>query len=777
MESNNTALLHNKIFRKEKICMAKRLYNRTLLQIFSILFFVTCIMFIFNFVVFNNSVLTMNEQISQNNRLMVRNIIQKFDQCFEEINTKIFDLNSLSAKIYSKFDQSIDLLDARHIISTASSLFTQSYIEGFVIFFDDYRLVLTERGTEDFKITFEKKYKNNKYPPEFWRSFAAVKHPPIVVPSGVYTDVSQHGISHERRLLAIIGNTQTKVTRLNIIVFINEKELLNYVNHQSMSKDSSLIVLDQDKNVILNAGNYTGNDISKDIDNYLSKLYFNSGNESLVKKDNYEYFSVKSDYNNYIYIYRIPSSLNAAFNVIKINQIILFSTLLIGIVVSILSSLFLYRPIKYILELIDNRYSKPSYNKFKQIYYGIEMMKKENKLIENQIEIVKDDIIRGIFLKLIDDYLYYRNITKEELAYFKSIFNCRNFFIVLFNIELCLENETSYNDFSANEILFILKKYLEQNFDNCIVFHYNSIQFIALVGINKKVKFIDLPIVIQDIIDDFMSKMFKGYNITAFLSNLYSHAEDCNKAFKDIKICAGYRTIKPSKKVFDTSDCNNNYNLNFCFPADTIEKFTNFFLTGNLKESKNAISKIFDIITENSLSYMELIYISTYIFTNIINVMTTNGIERSEIIKFESNFWEMINYGKNYYEIKSFFEEIIEHTIQKSNYNKKNKLNREFVFEYINLHYSEDLYLEKLADIVGTSPKYFSNFFKRSFGISFIDYLNRIRISHAKDYLKNTDIPISEISNKLGYTHSRTFTNIFKKYIGVPPTEYRKQFR
>ncbi len=205
--------------------MAKRLYNRTLLQIFFTLFFVTCIMFVFNFIVFNNSVLTINEQISQNNRLIARSIIQEFDRCFEEINTKIYDLNSLSEEIYNKFDQGIDIPSTRKIISTAQSLFTQSYVEGFIIFFDDSRLVLTERGTEDFRITFEKKYKNSKYPPEFWSSFAAMKHPPIVIPSEVYTDVSQPGISYERKLLSVIGNTQTKVTRLNIIVFINEKEL------------------------------------------------------------------------------------------------------------------------------------------------------------------------------------------------------------------------------------------------------------------------------------------------------------------------------------------------------------------------------------------------------------------------------------------------------------------------------------------------------------------------------------------------------------------------
>lgn len=752
--------------------MAKRLYNRTLLQIFFTLFFVACIMFVFNFIVFNNSVLTMNDQISQNNRLIAISIIQEFDRCFEEINTKIYDLNSLSEEIYNKFDQGIDIPSTRKIISTAQSLFTQSYVEGFIIFFDDSRLVLTERGTEDFRITFEKKYKNSKYPPEFWSSFAAMKHPPIVIPSEVYTDVSQPGISYERKLLSVIGNTQTKVTRLNIIVFINEKELLNHINRQDMLKDAELIVLDQDKKVILN----TGNSANYDTDNYLSKLYFSSGNEVSIKKDDFEYFSVKSGYNDYIYIYKIPNSLNAAFNVIKLNQIILFSTLIIGIVISILSSLLLYKPIKNTLELIGNRYLAPGYNKFKQIHYGIEMMKRENELIINQIETIKDDIIRSIFLKLVDDTPYFQNITKDDLAYFNSIFNCRYFLVVSFNMELGLDNKTAQNVFSTKEISLTLKKHMEHHFDNCITFHYKGIQFITLIGVNKKTKYEDISTAINDIVENLMSDAFNGYNITALLSNFYSHIEDCKKAFKDIKMCTAYQTIKSIKKVITAS--NIDMASDIYFSTDSAEKLTNYLLTGNQEECINTINEVLDNNIEYNINYMEFTYIVTNLFTYIINAMAVIGIDRSQIVKFESEFWKIINGRRNCYEVKVFFVRVIEYTVDNLEYNSsQNKLNKEFIIQYINLHYSEDLYLEKMADIVGTTPKYFSNFFKKAFGINFVDYLNRVRISHAKEYLKNSDISINELSNKLGYNHSRTFTSIFKKYIGIPPTEYRKQYR
>ena len=750
--------------------MTKRGYNRTLLQIFLTLLFITCIMFVFNYLVFKNSVSTMNEQISQNNRLMARSIIHEFDRCFEEISTRVYDLNFLNIELFDRYGyQNMDMVNVRHLINTASSFFSQSYVEDFAIFYDYSELAITGKGTENFSITINKRYKNGKYASEFWKNFAAIKHPPIIIPSDVYTDISQIGTIYNRKILAIVGNNQTTVTHLNIIVFISEDKLLSYVNRQNLLNDSTLIVLDQNKNVIINTGE------PNDFDN-LNKLYFGSENEASLKKDRFEYFSVKSSYNDFIYIYRIPNSLNVAFNAISFNQIVLFATMLTGMIISILFSLFLYKPIKNTLDLISSRYIKPGYNKFEQIHYGIEMMQKENELIINQIETAEDDIIRSIFIKMIDDVPYYKNTQKEALTYFRNIFDCKYFFMLSFYIDPCSENETASNNITAEEVSFALKKVIVHCFEKSIVFHYKSMQFIALIGISKKTKREDILLIVRNIVDSLKADIFKDYCIITAVSKFYTQVEECEKAFNDLKTCMAYRTVKSSKNIIDVVEIDNTNDMNF--PIHTVEKLFNYLLTGNSEEGINVINKLINNIIDNNISYMKFTYIAIEVFNNIINVMIISKFDKSEIIKLETEFWEIILNGENCEKIRAFFKDIIENMTEKLDYNNnQSKLNKEFIIQYINLHYAEDLYLEKMADVVGTSSKYFSNFFKKAFGISFIDYLNKVRIYHAREYLKNTDIPISELSNKLGYIHSRTFTSTFKKYSGIPPTEYRKQYR
>src|SRR5690606_26187522 len=116
--------------------------------------------------------------------------------------------------------------------------------------------------------------------------------------------------------------------------------------------------------------------------------------------------------------------------------------------------------------------------------------------------------------------------------------------------------------------------------------------------------------------------------------------------------------------------------------------------------------------------------------------------------------------------LKSTFMQLVKYILQKGSQAKgqDNKLNPVFIAQYIELHYMDNLYLEHMASVTDTSSKYFSKYFKNAFGVNFIDYLHRVRINHAKEYLKNDFMTIAEIGEKVGYLNATTFASTFKKY-------------
>jgi len=94
--------------------------------------------------------------------------------------------------------------------------------------------------------------------------------------------------------------------------------------------------------------------------------------------------------------------------------------------------------------------------------------------------------------------------------------------------------------------------------------------------------------------------------------------------------------------------------------------------------------------------------------------------------------------------------------------------------EYIEEHMSEPtLSLNDVAASLNITPTYLSRLFKEYQQRNFIDYVNEMRIRRAMMYLSTTDLSISEIGFKCGFSSAQNFTRVFKKYKQVPPGQYR----
>lgn len=92
---------------------------------------------------------------------------------------------------------------------------------------------------------------------------------------------------------------------------------------------------------------------------------------------------------------------------------------------------------------------------------------------------------------------------------------------------------------------------------------------------------------------------------------------------------------------------------------------------------------------------------------------------------------------------------------------------------YIEAHYREDICLDELARLTGFSSFYLSRVFKQQRGVSFTDYLTAIRIERAKELLRDPTANVKEVSCLAGYADPNYFTRVFKRVVGVTPTDYR----
>ena len=95
--------------------------------------------------------------------------------------------------------------------------------------------------------------------------------------------------------------------------------------------------------------------------------------------------------------------------------------------------------------------------------------------------------------------------------------------------------------------------------------------------------------------------------------------------------------------------------------------------------------------------------------------------------------------------------------------------------QYIQENYMQDLSVPDIADALNVSRSYLSRLFKEAHGITIVEYILNVRLSHAVRLLFETDLSATEIASKTGFNNSNYFFKKFKEKYGVTPMQYRNE--
>ena len=94
---------------------------------------------------------------------------------------------------------------------------------------------------------------------------------------------------------------------------------------------------------------------------------------------------------------------------------------------------------------------------------------------------------------------------------------------------------------------------------------------------------------------------------------------------------------------------------------------------------------------------------------------------------------------------------------------------------FINENYPSKIKITDLAKMENMCMTAYNMTFKKSFGISPIKYIIQLRLEHARSLIESTNLSIEEIGILCGYPDINFFSRVFKAYIGISPSNYRKQ--
>jgi len=403
----------------------------------------------------------------------------------------------------------------------------------------------------------------------------------------------------------------------------------------------------------------------------------------------------------------------------------------------------------------------------------LEIMEVLNKVIsELKLKKQKEEMISSIKYKLervlpqvkeqfLRDYVITGIYNKQDCIFFKQLFNIEGdiFNLILFEIE----NKSSYMEkFTLKNILeeiFNTKKvYLSTIIGENILLLCQTMEFVEIMQLIKQVKTAyynyystEISVAVSD------SGKFENVPL------MYDEAEECMK----YKFYLGEGSIITSKDVFSNerkmrNEINFDYNkISYSIKAGDMER-TNL-------ELKNFFSKISQEKCENEIAKI-------YCIQLLLTIIRQSNLDEAKgyinhIIKFQ----EMNTLHQIFSFIQGVTIEITEKNYKRTA--KKHNALIEKVIKYVheNIH-KKELSLTWLAkEILYINVEYLGKLFYKEINEKFSQYVTRIRIEKAKELIScERDIKIYEVAQKTGFDDSsQYFSQVFKKYTGYTPTEYK----
>ena len=270
-----------------------------------------------------------------------------------------------------------------------------------------------------------------------------------------------------------------------------------------------------------------------------------------------------------------------------------------------------------------------------------------------------------------------------------------------------------------------------------------------------------------------ISEFMLGYDyVDLFLVLTCEYEHMFLKSLYDVFSCISNKCFELLSLEIDIEILNIYSNIEEFFGAANHQSIETSSINGiivNIKEGK-----IFDAQEKIEAIFKYNIQPAKY-YCNFLQALI---IELSKIIDIsnesENKLFVVCEKYASIDEIKKQLLEIIDYSTKILNTRPDNQqILIENAKNYIKDNYSEDLLLANIAKAVFVSESHLSRVFKQKTGESIVDYINRIRLNHAKEMLISSDLSIDDICSRCGYKSKTLFYKYFKQMFEFPPNKYK----
>lgn len=312
-----------------------------------------------------------------------------------------------------------------------------------------------------------------------------------------------------------------------------------------------------------------------------------------------------------------------------------------------------------------------------------------------------------------------------------------------------------------------LGKVVRENGFTCESLNENWEQIILIHAPKKEIEEQkDLKKLCSRVLRDNQQK-YCNLNLTLMIGKVFWELSDAGEMIVGTRSCLNKRFENPKINVWDVDVINEITPFDDQSEAELTDRIVEDVFTSPQDQIETIIKQFF-----RSIDARKWLALSKQLLSQLMEYISIKDIT---IEKCQEQIQELSEWLEHCITMEQFSSSLC--SFIELLYKKKQRRDREPVLQakrYIEDHIDRQITLTEISDFVNFSPTYFSSYFKEKTGVGFGDYVIKVRMEKAMYYLRNSELSIYDIAEKVGYADAKHFSKVFRRIVKVKPTEYRR---
>jgi two-component system, response regulator YesN len=592
---------------------------------------------------------------------------------------------------------------------------------------------------------------------------------------------SQNGIHRKILYLLSLSPLNAKDLANSVTVSINEDNLIERLSSVDKINNGTSFILSGDKIVTSSGHVNIPKGFSLNPEQKNGNIYTTIENKKVVIS-----YSA-SNVNDWLYVTIVPEAVFLSkINRIKtITQVSIFLCFSLGIFLMIYFLKLNYNPINKLMDILiresNFNYEDEDVNEYIIIEKGLKKTIADKFAIQNQLK-KQNSLLKSNFIeKLLKGSAQFEIPITEALDSYDINFVSDYFTVMIFHLDDITSDGDRFN-ITFRDICFALSNVVEELlglYHKGFMIEIDNVMT-CIVNINPD-RLEDVKADLIKAVEEAQGFMHKHFNLefTVSVSNNHKSIDNIPIAYKEALDTMNNKMVLDIKNTLFFEDISRVSQGTFYYPITREQQLINVIKGGDYEAAVEIINDIYDVnfkrnnITADLAQCLMLNLVSTVIraINEISPQFNDNLLEELapayELLRYKSV--EDMKKGLDLF-LSSFCKQINKLSKSSSNW----VLND--VIPYIEKNYQDtNLSVVQIAEEFDFHPVYLSKLFKDTANCGLLDFIHKFRLEKAKLLMKeNKALGLEELSLLVGFTNSRSFSRVFKKYEGINPSKFKE---